>query len=127
MFKSRLHLMSSLVAVLLAGWGAGCGAGTKTPSLFILTTSLPDDTIGLPYSVTVQATGGTAPFAWSVSAGALPDNLTLASSSSSSVTISGTPDRVQAAVSFTIRVTDATNQTATQPYTVISPALRPWS
>jgi len=74
--------------------------------------------IGTPYSVQVQATGGTAPFAWSVSAGALPDNLTLASSSSNSVTISGTPDRVQAALSFTIRVSDARSQTATQSYTV---------
>jgi len=114
--KSGISLAGTLLSILLAGCGGG--GGTKTPSLFILTTSLPDDTIGSPYSVTVLATGGTAPFAWSVSAGALPDNLTLASSSSSSVTISGTPDRVQAAVSFTIRVSDATSQTATQPYSV---------
>jgi len=97
---------------------AGCGGGTKTPTLSIITPSLPDDMIGSPYNGLVQTAGGTAPFAWSVSAGALPDNLTLASSSSNSVTISGTPDRVQAALSFTIRVSDATSQTATQSYTV---------
>ena len=115
----KLNQFSPLtLGILLAVYLAGCGGGTTTPSLFILTTSLPDDTIGSPYSVTLQASGGTAPFAWSVSAGNLPDNLTLASSSSSSVTISGTPDRVQAAVSFTIRVNDATNQTATQSYSV---------
>ena len=95
---------------------AGCGGGT--PTLSIVTASLPNDTIGSPYSATVQATGGTAPFTWSVSAGALPHNLTLGSSSSDSVTISGTPDRVQATVSFTIQVSDTKNQTSTQFYTV---------
>jgi len=89
------------LAVLLVVSLAGCGGGT-TP-LSIVTASLANDTIGSPYSVPVQAAGGAAPFAWSVSAGALPDNVTLASSSSNSVTISGTPDRVQA-VSFTIQV-----------------------
>ena len=108
----------AVFAVTLATVNLGCGGGTKTPTLSIITPSLPDDTIGSPYSELVQATGGTAPFAWSVSAGALPDNLTLASSLSNSVTISGTPDRVQSALSFTIRVSDARSQTAAQSYTV---------
>jgi para-nitrobenzyl esterase len=106
------------LAVFLTMLLAGCGGGTKPLSISIVTPSLADGTIGSPYSVTVQASGGAAPFAWSVSAGALPDNLTLASNSSNTVTISGTPDRVQPAVSFTIRVSDAQSDTATQSYTV---------
>jgi len=111
--SERLRALVFLVIVC-----AGCGNGTKTLKLSIVTPSLPDDMIGSPYNGVVQVTGGTAPFAWSVSAGALPDNLTLAGSSSNSVTISGTPDRVQATVSFTIQVSDATGETATQPYKV---------
>ena len=117
--KTKRDFSLTRLAVFLVILPAGCGGGTKTLStLAIVTPSLPNDTIGSPYSVTVQATGGTAPFAWSTSAGVLPDNLTLASSSSNSVTISGTPDRVQADVSFTIQVSDAKSQTATQAYTV---------
>ena len=110
--------LAGILVLCLVVMFTGCGSGTKTLTLSIVTPSLPDDTIGSSYSAAVQVTGGTAPFAWSVSAGALPDNLVLTSSSSNSVTISGTPDRVQAAVSFTIRVSDASSQTATQSYTV---------
>jgi len=111
------------LAVFLTILLAGCGGATKTssnvtPTLSILTASLANGTIGSPYSVTVQAAGGTAPFAWSVSTGTLPDTLSLASSSTNSATISGTPDRVQSSVSFAIRVSDATSQTATQSYSV---------
>jgi len=117
--KNKREFSPARLAVFLVILLAGCGGGTtqSTPSFYIVTPSLPNDTIGSPYSVTLQETGGTAPFAWSVSAGALPDNVTLASSSTDSVTISGTPDRVQA-VSFTIQVSDAKSQTATQAYTV---------
>jgi len=117
--KSALFIVG--LAVSLTILLAGCGGGTKTPvtpTLWIVTQSLAGGTIGSPYSVTVQAAGGTAPFTWSVSAGALPDNLAIASSQSNSVTISGTPDRVQAAVSFTIQVSDVSSQTATQSYSV---------
>ena len=86
--------------------------------LSVVTPSLPDDTIGSAYTATIQATGGVAPFAWSVGSGALPHNLTLGTSSSNSVTISGTPDRVQAAVASTIQVSDAKGHSATQSYTV---------
>jgi len=61
------------LAVFLVIFLAGCGGGT-TP-LSIVTTSLADDTIGSPYSATVQAAGGAPPFAWSISAGTLPDTL----------------------------------------------------
>jgi para-nitrobenzyl esterase len=106
-----------VVAYLFVVQLVGCGGG-GTQMLSVVTPSLPDDTIGSAYTGTIHAAGGVAPFTWSVAAGALPHNLTLGSSSSNSVTISGTPDRVQAAVSFTIKVSDAKVQSATQSYIV---------
>jgi para-nitrobenzyl esterase len=84
----------------------------------IVTSSLPDGTIGAAYSQTIQATGGIAPFTWSVTSGALPHSLALPSSTGSSVTMSGTPDEVQSSVAFTIQVTDANSNSARQAYTV---------
>ncbi len=115
-----MPLWTTLIIGLSITTGCGGGSGaTLTPPqvLSIATTSLPDGTIGSSYSQTIQASGGTAPFTWAVASGALPDNVTLASSSSNSVPLSGTPDRVQAGVAFTIRITDAKGQSATQPYT----------
>ncbi len=43
----------------------------------VTTTTLPPMADGRPYSATIQRTGGTAPFAWSVSAGALPTGLSV--------------------------------------------------
>jgi len=89
------------------------------PPLAISTTSLADCVVGTPYSQTIQATGGVAPFTWVVSAGTtLPHNLNLDNSTTSTLTISGTPDTQQTAVLFTIQVTDSANQSATPSYTV---------
>ena len=88
------------------------------PPLAISTTSLPDGMVGTPYSKTIQATGGVAPFTWVISAGTLPSGLNLDNSTTSTLTISGTPDTQQTAVPFTIQVADSANQSATQSYTV---------
>jgi hypothetical protein len=64
-------------------------------------TTLPDGTVGTPYSATLEATGGTAPYAWAVSAGMLPTGLTLAAATG---IISGTPT-APASATFTVRVT----------------------
>ena len=46
-------------------------------SLRITTTALPQILTGQPYTQTLAATGGTAPYTWSVTPGGLPDGLTL--------------------------------------------------
>jgi len=46
----------------------------STPPLMITTASLPNGTSETPYSQEIQASGGVAPFTWSVSTGTLPHN-----------------------------------------------------
>jgi len=82
----------------------------------ITTTSVPSGTVGDAYSTTLAATGGTTPYSWSISSGALPGGLTL----STSGTISGTPT-ASGSFNFTAKVTDSTTptaQTATQSLTI---------
>jgi putative Ig domain-containing protein len=88
-------------------------ATTAQPPL-VLTTSLPDGTSGTAYSTTVQASGGTTPYTWSVSAGTLPAGLSLGASTG---VISGTPTTAGTA-SFTVQVKDALNKTATKALSI---------
>jgi len=113
----RCALTFGVFGSILIALGCG-GSGSSVPTLNITTASLPGGTIGSTYTQTIQSTGGVAPFTWSVASGALPDNLTLASSSGNSVTLSGVPDQVQSGVAFTIRVTDSKGASSSQPYMV---------
>jgi hypothetical protein len=94
-----------------------CGGSYQTVSpLSITPASLPNGTLGTPYSQTLEAGGGVAPFTWAV-IGALPHNLQLAPNGTAA-TISGTPDMEANAIAFSIKVTDSANQSGTQSYSV---------
>jgi hypothetical protein len=108
---------AGLLALIEPGCGGGTHPGPPPPALSNSTTSLADGMVTFPYSQTILATGGVAPFIWSVTSGSLPHNVTLTSSSVSSVTISGNPDTSQTAT-FTIQVKDSKNQNAAQAYTI---------
>ncbi|MDG4808904.1 fibronectin type III domain-containing protein [Micromonospora sp. WMMD1120] len=70
------------------------------------------------YQYQLTVAGGTAPYAWSVSAGSLPAGLTLDPATG---LLSGTPT-ASGTFSFTVRVTDSFNQSATRGVElVISP------
>src|SRR5438094_271569 len=101
---------------------ASCGGGASTspppPALSIVTASLSSGFVTFAYSQTVQSSGGVAPFAWAVSSGNLPHNLAIGNSSTSSVTISGTPDIAEPAATFTIRVIDAKSQSTTKSFSI---------
>ena len=86
---------------------------TTSSSPKIATTSLPGGATNVAYSQTLSATGGTSPYKWSLSSGALPAGLSL----STSGTVSGTPTATGTA-SFTVKVTDAANASATQNLSV---------
>ena len=81
----------------------GCFEATAVP-LQITTTSLPDATVGQPYSAQLAATGGTTPYKWKISSGTLPAGLTL----STSGLISGTPSSTATTSTFTVKVKDST-------------------
>jgi len=93
----------------------GTGRGAQ---ITLSPTSLPDAIYEMAYSVVLTASGGTAPYTYSVSTGSLPAGLIL----NTSGTISGSPT-VTGSFSFTIKATDSNNLNGTQNYTlIVSPA-----
>jgi hypothetical protein len=84
------------------------------PPVQITTGSLPGGQVQTAYSATLQATGGTAPYSWSLFSGQFPNGLTL---SSSSGTISGTPT-LAALFSFTIQVHDSVGASASTAFSI---------
>ncbi|HEY3356767.1 MAG TPA: putative Ig domain-containing protein, partial [Polyangia bacterium] len=65
-------------SAVTATFAAAGQAPPPPPPVAITTTSLPGATVGVAYSATLAAGGGTAPYTWAVTAGALPAGLTLA-------------------------------------------------
>ncbi|MBB5766024.1 outer membrane autotransporter protein [Xanthomonas arboricola] len=90
------------------------------PVIVVAPTALPAATRGTAYSQTLSASGGTAPYTYSLGSGTLPAGLTLASNG----TLSGTAT-VEGSFSFTVTATDANAFTAAQAYalTVAGPNL----
>jgi hypothetical protein len=76
------------------------------PAFSILTASLLNGFAGAGYNQSLAATGGTPPYTWSLSAGALPPNIALNASSGA---LSGTV--TAGSFSFTVQVTDSTSPT----------------
>ena len=103
-----------------AGYSTTTGT-VEVSTLSITTAALADGMVGSAYSETVVSAGGIAPVTWSVTAGALPDGLTLDTATG---VISGTPTTIETA-NFTIEATDSADlvQVVTQALTItIEPA-----
>ena len=81
--------------------------------LALAPTSLPLVTVNTSYNQTITATGGTAPYVFSLAAGVLPQGVTLSPSGN----LTGTPT-VTGNFNFTVRVTDATGCTGVRPYVI---------
>jgi hypothetical protein len=82
-------------------------------ALQITTSNLPAGQQGSSYGTVFTATGGTAPYHWSISAGTPPAGITMNTNGD----FAGTPTAVGTS-SFTIAATDATNKTATSNFSV---------
>jgi hypothetical protein len=84
-------------------------------ALSIVTTKLPQATVKRAYTATLAASGGVAPYTWSL-IGALPPGLTL----SPGGVISGVPTKF-GLYNFTVKVTDSENppQSATRPLSIL--------
>lgn len=108
---TALLLLLATISVIVV-WQQGCGGrGTQAQShtLTITTASLPSGQVGVAYSATLIATGGTTPYTWSLASGTLPTGLNLKSSAG---VITGTPTQSVMNTPLTFQVTDSAVPTA---------------
>jgi uncharacterized membrane protein len=77
------------------------GTGAPSPLTILSSSPLPNATSNSPYSTTLTASGGTSPYIWSITAGALPAGLSLSGNQ-----IAGTPTAT-GTFNFTVQVRDS--------------------
>ncbi len=114
---------TSTFTVQVTDSGGRSATGTLSLSvslgtLSITTSSLPNGQLSTPYSQTVTASGGAPPYTWTVASGGLPGGLGLATSSSGTGVISGTPTGPLGTIAFTLQVTDSNKLTAQKAFTI---------
>jgi hypothetical protein len=84
----------------------------------ITPSSLPNAAIGFNYSETLAASGGTAPYTWSIVSGTLPSWLALDQSKGILGMVAGTNVTAGGPFTFTVQAKDSTGQIGTQQYTL---------
>lgn len=98
----------------------------ECPVLSMTPATLPSGTVGVAYSQALIVSGGTAPYAFGIIAGTLPNGLTLTAAG----TLAGTPTTA-ATAGFTVRATDAAGCFVERPYTIVPlatvPTLSQWA
>ncbi|MCL6576955.1 S-layer homology domain-containing protein [Kyrpidia sp.] len=118
--ESLITRAEAVVALDKAMAATGQSGNGGTSTLSVITASLAAATVGSDYSASLQASGGMAPYSWSLVGGSLPDGLTLTTDG----TISGTPTTAGTST-FTVQVTDSsgTPQSATADLSItVDPA-----
>ena len=93
----------------------GTVAASSSSSVSIVSTTIPSPTAGVSYLAAIGVTGGTSPYGFAITSGALPSGLSI---NASSGLISGTATYASQGTSylFTVTVTDAGALTASQVY-----------
>ena len=104
---------------------ADCLVGPGCPTITISPATLPNGAVGVAYSQTLTASGGTAPYTFTITSGALPPGLAL----STAGVVSGTPTTA-GTYNVTIRATDANGCFASITYAIVIapvvPTLSEW-
>jgi hypothetical protein len=90
--------------------------------LTLHTTRLPEAVVGIPYGANLDATGGVAPYRWSVTAGALPEGLALAVEREGARLV-GEP-RAPGRFAFALEVRDDRGASVTRQVTLVVNARR---
>jgi Tol biopolymer transport system component len=105
--------IASVLSIIALGFGLlGCPSseGGSTPAFAVSTTAADFGVVGNAYTSTLAATGGTAPFTWTVFGGVLPAGLSL---NAGTGVVSGIPGTPAGNFNATFTVTDSTGKTAT--------------
>jgi Tol biopolymer transport system component len=108
--------IASVLSIIAIGFGLlGCpssgGGGGSTPAFAVSTTAADFGVVGNAYISTLAATGGTAPFTWTVFGGVLPTGLSL---NAGTGVVTGTPT-ASGNSTVVFNVTDSTGGVATGP------------
>ncbi|MFM5667701.1 putative Ig domain-containing protein [Aeromonas hydrophila] len=93
----------------------------SAPSIVVSPGALSNDSVGMAYSQTITATGGSAPYTYAITAGSLPAGLSL---NTSSGVISGTPS-ASGTFNLTVTATDANSASGFQVYSLVINGLAP--
>lgn len=86
---------------------------TPVAPLVLTSTTVPNGVLNLSYSVSLTASGGEAPYSWSVASGALPPGIALSGDGD----LAGTPTAA-GQFAFTVQVADTRGRTATVPLSI---------
>ncbi len=125
MFTKKLILalmvVLGLAGILLVACGQSTPVAKQETAITINTTSLNDGQVGIVYSQTLKASGGSGKYTWSVTGGSLPAGFALISNTGG---INGTSS-TDGTSNFTVQVSDGTN-TATKSLSItIKPSKMP--
>jgi hypothetical protein len=113
------NVLTLSAAATAAGANIAC-TFTSAGSVQLDPPTLPGAVVGVPYAETLTATNGVAPYAFAVTAGALPPGLSL----SSAGVLAGVPT-TSGSFGFTVSATDANGRIGSSAFTlaVAAPAL----
>jgi hypothetical protein len=119
--RSFAFLLLILIGLMLLH-GCSSSSSNNPMPLAISTSSLPNGQVGAAYSATLVATGGTPPYTWTTTSGALPAGMMLTASTGA---ISGTPtvSVTNSALTFQVKDSSSPVQSKTADLTLtIAPA-----
>jgi hypothetical protein len=88
------------------------------PSILVSPASLPAAQIGEAYAQAVSASGGAAPYVFSISAGSLPPGLMLAAGGPADALLTGTPT-TEGSYTFTVTAADANGCLGARTYSIV--------